>query len=213
MTRVAPLSLALALLAAPAVAKPPPPKQKPPAAQSKSFSISFQSSKGRLGASVVSMTDELRAFFGAPTDAGILVSQVEADTPAARAGVHVGDVITRVDGDAIADTSDVSRALSDRNKGDSVSLVVVRSKRSLTLTAKLDSDAPAEGELDFDFSLDGIDKLFQNAPGGQGWFKQWQWSWPGDSSKHPTPQMKRYQERLKKLEKKFKGKASGKNKT
>lgn len=197
------LGLAVAFSTSVALAKPPAPKApQTPQAQSKSFSFSFGTGKGRLGASVVGMTEELRQYFGAPADAGLLVSKVDTDTPAAKAGVKVGDVITRVDGDVVTDTSDVGDALSDKKKGDAVTLVVVRNKRTLNLTAKLDSDA--DDAFDFDISIDG-NQILKNMPSGQGW--QWNFTWPpSGKQKGPSQEMKRFQERLKKLEKKYKSK-------
>ena len=43
------------------------------------------------------MTQELRAHYGAPKDAGVLVAGVESESPAAKAGIQVGDIVTRAD--------------------------------------------------------------------------------------------------------------------
>jgi membrane-associated protease RseP (regulator of RpoE activity) len=83
------------------------------------------------------MTAELRQFFGASGDAGILVQSVQPDTPAQRAGVAVGDVIVGVDGDAIDDVGDVADALSDRRSGDKVEIEVVRNKKTRRLVTEL----------------------------------------------------------------------------
>jgi membrane-associated protease RseP (regulator of RpoE activity) len=208
MKSIALLGLVLALGTSVAAAKPPvqrapaPPKTQAQT-QSKSFSFSFGTGKGRLGTSVVTMTEELRQHFGAPVDAGLLVSKVEADSPAAKAGVKVGDVLTRVDGEPVTDSSDVANALSDKKKGEAATVVVVRNKRTLTLSAKLDSDA--DDAFDFDISIDG-NQILKKAPSGQGW--QWNFTWPpgGKQQQGPTQDMKRFQDRLKKLEKKYKTK-------
>ncbi|HWB77490.1 MAG TPA: PDZ domain-containing protein [Nannocystaceae bacterium] len=116
----------------------PPAHAMPPGT---SFSFSF--GKGRLGVHVSSMTPELRRFFGAPEDSGLLVQGVETDTPAGKAGVNVGDVIVRVDGDAIDDVGDVGEALSDRSSGDVVDIVVIRGKKRRELKAEMRDDAGA----------------------------------------------------------------------
>jgi membrane-associated protease RseP (regulator of RpoE activity) len=97
--------------------------------------------KGRLGVQVSSMTPELRRFFGAPTEVGLLVQGVERDTPASKAGLVVGDVIVAVDGDDTQDIEDVGMALSDRGRGDVVKLEVIRGKKRRTLKAELRDDA------------------------------------------------------------------------
>jgi membrane-associated protease RseP (regulator of RpoE activity) len=207
MKSAALLAVAFALCSGVAQAKPPAAKA-PPQTQERSFSFSFGTGQGRLGAGVLALTEELRKHFGAPADAGLLVSKVEADTPAAKAGVKVGDVITRVDGDAVTDTSDVGNALSDRKRGDAVALVVVRNKRTLNLTAKLDSDTA--DAFDIDIAIDGNSVLKRSGSGsGQGW--QWNFSWPPSGKQQgPSQQRKRFQERLKKLEKKYEQKSKPK---
>ena len=100
MNRIAPVVVALALLAGPASAQSnpsKPPTSKPPSSSVRTWSFSFGTSQGRLGTQVMTMTEELRAYFGAPRTAGVLVSKVEPGSDGARAGVRVGDVITRVD--------------------------------------------------------------------------------------------------------------------
>ena len=79
-------------------------------------------SRARLGVAALSISPELRTHFGAPADRGLLVDAVQPESPAARAGVHVGDVVTDVDGDAASSTSDIVSALSDRKHGDHVAV-------------------------------------------------------------------------------------------
>lgn len=111
-----------------------------------SWSVQLGMSQGRLGAQVTDMTEELRDFFGAPRDAGILVGKVVADSPAAKAGVRVGDVIIEVDGKRIDHAWDVLTATAGKKKGDRVDLVVVRGKRRVELAATLDEDGFGAGK-------------------------------------------------------------------
>lgn len=87
----------------------------------------------RLGASVETLTDQLGDYFG--TRDGVLVTSVDAGSPAKAAGLKAGDVITKINGHAISDTSDVRRWLLDAS-GD-VTITVMRDRKELTLTAKL----------------------------------------------------------------------------
>ncbi len=88
-----------------------------------------------LGVMVQEMTPELTRFFGA-TD-GVLVTRVDAGSPADRAGIRVGDVITLVAGRSVNDGGDLAREL--RNADGEVGITVVRDKRPMTLTATLSS--------------------------------------------------------------------------
>ena len=91
-----------------------------------------------LGISLLDLTADLRAHFGAPKGSGVLVSEVSPDTPAAHCGISVGDVITRVDGDPVESFWDVSRALRGKKKGDKVEIEIVRDRAPKKLTATVD---------------------------------------------------------------------------
>ncbi len=72
------------------------------------------------------MTPELRRYFDAPEDRGVLVARVEAEGPAEQAGVHVGDVILSADGEPIARPHDLRRIVAGKDPGQSVALDVLR---------------------------------------------------------------------------------------
>lgn len=207
MRPIAYLFLATALLGGPAVAQPKA-KAKPPATAAKppasSWSFSFKTGRGRLGVNATDMTEELRDYFGAPKSAGVLVQRVEPGTPAAKAGLKVGDVITRVGGEAVESPSDVSGAIADKKAGELVPVTVVRGRRTLQLQAKLDSD-PAADSGDFDFSFEGFGDLFKGTSPGTSkrFFKQWQWKWPADGKDDAPADPDRIEKRMKELEKRF----------
>jgi hypothetical protein len=94
--------------------------------------------RGYLGVHVVDLTPELRRHFGVGEGAGVLVYRVEDDSPAATAGVAVGDVLVAVDGDDVASAWDLRRLVGPHDGGDSVPIEVVRAGRSLTLAATLE---------------------------------------------------------------------------
>ena len=116
-----------------------------------SFSMVMQS-RGRLGAKVITMSEDLRSYFGAPADRGLLIDSVADDSPASKAGLKSGDVIVAVEGNAISEAWDIMQAMSGAKKGDSVKLEIVRDKKQRTLSATLDSEA--------------IDGQWSQGPGG-----------------------------------------------
>lgn len=85
-----------------------------------------------LGVSVSPLTDQLAQYFGV-TD-GALVSSVEANTPAADAGLKAGDVITAIDGRTVTSAGDITDALRNA-RGENVEISVTRERKSLTLKA------------------------------------------------------------------------------
>jgi S1-C subfamily serine protease len=97
-------------------------------------------SRARLGVMVVGLTPELREHFGAPRDKGVMIGRVEAKSAAATAGLKVGDIITDVKGTAVDSANDVLDTLANVAKNASVTLAVIRDRKPLTLSAKLDSD-------------------------------------------------------------------------
>lgn len=108
-----------------------------------SFFLAF--SPRRLGAELTPLSDQLASYFG--VKAGVLVSTVDANSPAAQAGLKSGDVITAVNGTAVDSPSDVTQALRRPETGSSVDIRVMREKKELTLKATLPDaarpDAPA----------------------------------------------------------------------
>jgi membrane-associated protease RseP (regulator of RpoE activity) len=102
---------------------------------------------GYLGIHLLELTPALREHFGAPRDAGILVADVETGTPAAKAGLQVGDVVTRVDGDRVGSSRDLSRAIRGKKAGETVKIEVQRNKSARTLTATIEERKGREIEL------------------------------------------------------------------
>lgn len=85
------------------------------------------------GAIVDALDGQLADYFGVREGRGLLVHEVEGNSPAAAAGLHAGDVVTRINGDRVGSKSDWGRALHD-SKGHPVSLTIVRDRREQTLT-------------------------------------------------------------------------------
>ena len=90
-----------------------------------------------LGVRVQSMTEDLRAYFKAPRGRGLLVSRVEEETPAAKAGLRAGDVIIAVGGKGISERSDIAEALSDYEPGDKVAVKIVRDGAEKTVQVEI----------------------------------------------------------------------------
>ncbi|MDX1385551.1 MAG: PDZ domain-containing protein, partial [Thermoanaerobaculia bacterium] len=82
--------------------------------------------RGYLGVELTRLTPELRRHFGVPEDQGVMVSRVAEDSPAAAAGLEVGDVVTAVDGEAIAHPRDLVHAIRPHREGDLATVEVYR---------------------------------------------------------------------------------------
>ena len=123
--------------------------------------------KGRLGVSLLEISPELRVHLGAPRDRGALINTLRADSPAARAGIAVGDVVTEVDGDPVEGAAQVLAAMSDRKKGDSVNLALVRNGKAMTVSARMEED-PGSVDLTPPDAWRDLDRSFQFGMPGAG---------------------------------------------
>jgi membrane-associated protease RseP (regulator of RpoE activity) len=90
-----------------------------------------------LGVSVVDLTPELREHYGTEKDSGVLVASLEDNGPAEKAGVKVGDIITAIDGNDIASSFQIRKALRDKKTGDSVRIDVLRGRTRQTIVANV----------------------------------------------------------------------------
>lgn len=88
-----------------------------------------------LGVTLIDLTPELREHYGAPKDAGVLVSSVAPDSPAAKAGVRVGDIVLSIDGNPTKGSRDIRRPLREKKGGDSVRLELLRGRARQTVVA------------------------------------------------------------------------------
>jgi serine protease Do len=93
--------------------------------------------RGHLGMALVDLNEDLAPYFNVKKGEGALVFSVETESPAAKAGIKGGDVIASVNGVAVGASSDVTGELADIEKGDKVSLDILRRgvKKSYELVA------------------------------------------------------------------------------
>jgi len=96
--------------------------------------------RGRLGVRVEDLNDDLGSYFDVPEGRGALVVEVLKDTPAERAGLKAGDVITEVGDRKISDSDDLVKALRESPKG-RLSVTAVRKGHPKSFDAELE-DAP-----------------------------------------------------------------------
>jgi len=99
-------------------------------------SIVVVHSSVRSGLMVENLTPQLGDFFGAKNGEGVLVRSVEKGSRAEKAGLHAGDVIVRINDEAIHDSGDFSHALRGR-KDNTAKLSILRDKKEQTITLTL----------------------------------------------------------------------------
>ncbi|HEV7815859.1 MAG TPA: DegQ family serine endoprotease [Janthinobacterium sp.] len=101
----------------------------------------------RLGVTVQEVNQGFADSFKLASPEGALVANVEADSPAEKAGLKPGDVIRKLNGQNIVASGDLPAMLGIALPGDKVALEVWRDGRTVTLTAKLASASDRTAEL------------------------------------------------------------------
>src|SRR6201998_2733180 len=110
-----------------------------------SMNMVVVTSSARSGLMVENITPQLGEFFGVKNGMGVLVRSVEKGSRAEKAGFRAGDVIVKVNDQAVHDTSDFAQGVRSRNT-DSVNILVMRDRKEQTLTLSLPSRKES-GEL------------------------------------------------------------------
>lgn len=86
----------------------------------------------RIGINTTQLTKQLADYFGVTGGRGLLITSVAENSPAARAGLKAGDVITEVDGEKVESSGDLSRVINRKNEG-AVTLRIIRDRNSMTV--------------------------------------------------------------------------------
>ncbi|MGB8657521.1 MAG: PDZ domain-containing protein [Candidatus Zixiibacteriota bacterium] len=104
-----------------------------------SYFFSF-SSGSRIGVKVQDLTTQLGEHFGVENGEGALVTEVEKDMPAEKAGLKAGDVIVEVDSKKIEDTEDLMNAISRKEGGDKVTVKAMRDRQPRSFTVEVEKE-------------------------------------------------------------------------
>lgn len=94
-------------------------------------------SRGYLGVNLIDLSDQLGEYFGVTDNEGVLISSVEKDSPAEKAGIKAGDVVLSADNEKIEDSGDLSKIVREHEKGDNITLVVLRDNRRQEIKCEL----------------------------------------------------------------------------
>lgn len=118
-----------------------------------SMNMVVVTSSARSGLMVENITPQLGEFFGVKDGNGVLVRSVEKGSRAEKSGFRAGDVIVKVNGQQVHDTSDFTHAVRSR-RGNAVSVAFMRDKKEQTLSLSLpqtkDSSDLIQEETSFD---------------------------------------------------------------
>ncbi len=121
--------------------------------------LQFWGERKYIGVSLQELNLELAEYFGVEEGSGLLVTKVTKDSPAADAGLKVGDVIVSAEGKKVSKADKLSNIIQEKEKGEVVKLGIIRDKKKRTIEVKVEEDE-AEGVK---FSLEGTKQYFEKA--------------------------------------------------
>ncbi len=102
--------------------------------------------RGYLGVTISSITDDMAASLSLPNHAGAYVTEIVPGGPSDKAGIKVGDIITKLNGQPVKDNTELTRRVALARVGDVLHLDVLRAGKAVTLDVK-SGVRPSEEEL------------------------------------------------------------------
>ncbi len=95
-------------------------------------------SHGFMGLGITDVTPENAKFFDSKDNRGAIVTQVEPNSPAAKAGLKVGDLITSLEGREISDASQLQVTVGQTRPGTTIKLQVMRDGKGMDVPVTLE---------------------------------------------------------------------------
>jgi serine protease Do len=96
-------------------------------------------SHGHIGIGIADVTPENAKFFDQTNASGGVVTQVEPDSPGAKAGLQIGDVITEIDGQKVTDAGELQVVVGQKQPGSKIELKVLRDGKSMSIPVTLEA--------------------------------------------------------------------------
>ena len=94
---------------------------------------------GYMGIGISDVTPDNSKFFHMTNAVGAVVTQVEPDSPGAKAGLKVGDVITRIEGNEVSDAGELQVEVGQKNPGTTIHLQVMRDGKNVEVPVTLEA--------------------------------------------------------------------------
>jgi serine protease Do len=101
-------------------------------------------SHGYIGVGISDVTPDEAKYFHVNNTSGAVITQVEPDSPAAKAGLKVGDVITELNGKAVSDAGELQVEVGQNQPGTTLHLKALRDGKSVDLPVTLEAMEKAE---------------------------------------------------------------------
>jgi S1-C subfamily serine protease len=105
---------------------------------SKPETRSMKARTGWIGVKALALPPALREHFGAPADAGVMISGIEEGSPAESAGFELGDVVFELDGEPVKMPTELYRKLAGAGVGNEVEFLLTRWGVEMELEATIE---------------------------------------------------------------------------
>lgn len=106
---------------------------------------------GYIGVQLTELTDQLGQYFGVTGDEGVLITEVNEDSPAEKAGLKAGDVITAINNQEVSDYGDVKETVSESEKGDKLAVTIIRDKKTQTVEVEVEESDENNDEFGYQY--------------------------------------------------------------
>jgi len=93
--------------------------------------------RGWLGVQIQSVTEDIAEGLGLEAEQGAIVAEVMDDSPAAAAGLQVGDTVLRLDGEDVKDSRDLARKVARLRPGQNAEFEILRDGERQTVTVEI----------------------------------------------------------------------------
>jgi serine protease Do len=110
---------------------------------------------GFMGIGITDVTPENSKFFEVSNNQGAVVTQVEKDSPGAKGGLKVGDVITGLDGQTISDAGSLQVEVGQKRPGTKIELQVLRDGKNTSVPVTLEAMGSRNGDKSETASAEG----------------------------------------------------------
>ena len=118
--------------------------------------------RGKIGAYIQDVTIDLARSFDLKTGSGVLIGGIVAGSPAEKAGLKEGDIVLKLDDEAVENAVLFRNAISMRKPGSTVDLLVYRDGREKKITVRIGSLDDTSAEIETAESRAKLDLDVQN---------------------------------------------------
>ncbi|HEX9973781.1 MAG TPA: PDZ domain-containing protein [bacterium] len=94
--------------------------------------------KAYLGVQLHELNEGLAEYFSVKPDAGVLVLEVEDDSPAEKSGIKAGDIIAKVDNETVSHPEDIQEILAELEEDDEIEIELIQKGKKKTVKVMLE---------------------------------------------------------------------------